>query len=268
MSIDSGDTLNGTITATGGTVYVFDRTGAKSITGTTINVDASHVSDVNVSLTNSAFNLENNTFDECYVGNLIIEEGQSTLKINCDPALQTPKTDLIHIGNMSSGHLVIDKINTNGYDPSKKTNETKEFTILTRAPKADGTYNMDFTLGLSPNLSPSNKIYSVKSYNDSGRTKYPVPDTAFIGEAGTEIRDYGSNITLKMGILSQIDTLYAVNIYDEGDKPREYNITPNAGNTPKTIDEYLDLGETGQGLFTVKGNTTVAANYTIDMHNY
>ena len=267
LDISSNDAFNGTVYANKGQINLIDRNDTSSycILPQSIIISDANISNVDLTMENSVIDLStNSTFDKTNVGNLIVKDDISMLKIGLD--YKNQQNDSIYVGNSSEGTLILDfDINTSQISLSN----TKDFTVLYRDALLNGAYNDDLQLVLSENVTRNNKEWTVESYIDTSQSDRPyvLTDESFIGLFGIGIVNYDSYSDVRIGSVYQTDPLVATNQYSNSLKRRIFKLQ-NAfvyytGEEPFTFNENFDLGETGAGIFIVGGKD--AENSIINM---
>ncbi|MCD8378050.1 MAG: hypothetical protein LUB59_04590, partial [Candidatus Gastranaerophilales bacterium] len=249
VTIDNNDTISGQITASSGTL---------NITNTTLTDGMLYIADENNSsvytnISGSTIDLtsDNLTIADTNLGMVTIDN-IVYLKLDINNENGEYEHDTINVST-SSGTIIISELN--GLQPKDIANAGSiELIIINNS----GSSNLK--LDLTDEIKEYYRnIYTVETYLNEETNTYELTDSDLIGQTGIDINNDKNGIII--GVVLNIDTLYAVNISDL--TPRIFTFS-----SAKTIEETMDLGETGSGIFTFNGYSETASESILDMDGY
>ncbi|MCM1324985.1 MAG: hypothetical protein NC218_12810, partial [Acetobacter sp.] len=250
LSIENQDEILGTIVGEIGELKVSDR----ELTSDMLSISDVHNKNVSVLFDNVQLSSVNNEINNLNLGVLTTPKDLAkATTYELDISIEKQKADTITVASGSAGTILLTKF----YGLANPDfHITYKFEILKRAdgPKEDGTF--DINLELTDELKEVT-TYNVQTYLENDIPEYVLYNNSFIGDTGIKLNDTLDSIIF--GVMSQIDTLYAVNIFDDADITRSYSFVENT-----TVVETDDLGVTGLGKFVLNGFDNSRLS-TIDM---
>ncbi|MCM1265807.1 MAG: hypothetical protein NC200_06370, partial [Candidatus Gastranaerophilales bacterium] len=206
------------------------------------------VSEMNI--LSGIINLQDESTKNYSINKLTVND---TALFNLDVKIVSPKevyADTFTVGSGSSGVLTLSEITGLERDSIAVSDRT-EIKFINNAKDSNVTVKISEALRRS-----LEKEYTLHDYYNNDTGTYELTNNSFLGTTGIVLNEDATGVIV--GYLTKLATLHETNISTL--TPRQYSFA-DAG----TVEEGLDLGDTGAGVFTVNGYSSIASESIIDL---